>query len=214
MYESTALGALGWSDLPGYPSCATIAGGGIKRCFTPAQADLSCAQSCGCISTTQTCRTTSGNQGNVYCCPRDCPSTDRGCRTQSGLICDLSRQDIAAMTTAAQNAVWRIKDKLCSLRVDPGAVDGNADARFSEAVSAFQARRGLPQTGEPDLVTLTSMGFTSAEAVRFVDALTVVPDSGDGPSLPFSGVQIPWLALTGVTGAGIFMLYALKKHWR
>lgn len=206
MYEYTKRG-MGWSDISGYPSCAAITGGGIKRCFTIEDADVRCANSCGCHRTTESCRTSSGNAGFAWCCPRDCPNPNaapgQGCVSASrNLICDLNRVNRNTMTTDRERAVWDIKNKLCIERFDPGNLNGSYDRMTSEALIAVQARNRIPQTGEADAVTLRLLGFSASDAQRLANALaepeTVVPP-----------VQLPWGLIAASSVASVFMLYAV-----
>ena len=205
MYEYRK--GMGWSDLPNYPACGEISGGGIKRCFTSSQGDVDCAQGCGCRSTSTTCRTTGGSAGTAYCCPRDCPTPEHGCVPQTrNLICDLTRVDINALVDSRSRAVWRLKNNLCARRIDPGAVNGVSDARLSEALSAFQSREGLPATGQADAQTLYRLGFTAAEAQQYSSAVV-----GTGQ---VSQLQLPWALIAASSAASMFMIYAVWKFTR
>jgi peptidoglycan hydrolase-like protein with peptidoglycan-binding domain len=204
MYELGMKG-LGWSEISGYPTCESVTGGGIKRCFTSAASDQNCARSCGCIQTSENCTTSSGNGGTQWCCPRDCPSTTNGCtpRTQN-LICDLSRVDIGSLTDTRSRAIWVLKNRLCSQRIDPGAVNGTQDQRLVEALRTFQTRQGLPVTGQADAATLYQLGFTAAEAQQYSTAIAQ-------PLANIQPMQLPWLLIGATSVASLFMMYAV---WR
>lgn len=216
MYEfsKSALGALGWSDISGYPSC-TDPPGGVMRCFTTAEADVNCANSCGCRRTSDRCQTSSMVSGSYsgtaykWCCPRDCPNPNapagQGCipRTRN-LICDLNRVDINTITDTRARAIWIVKNKLCSERIDPGNIDGNLDARMSEALIAVQSRNRIPQTGEADAVTLRLLGFPASEAQQLASA--IAQEQEIAPAL-----QLPWALIATTSVASIFMLYAVWK---
>ncbi|MGH9139525.1 MAG: L,D-transpeptidase family protein [Vicinamibacterales bacterium] len=47
--------------------------------------------------------------------------------------------------------------------ISPGQIDGRAGANFSHALTALQAERKLPQTGEPDCATWKALTAASAE---------------------------------------------------
>ena len=207
MYElaGRGLGALGWSDLKDYPTCASVAGGGIKRCFMQNDADRACARSCGCQSTSESCTTTSGNAGLKQCCPRDCPTPEHGCTPPTrNLICDLQRVDINTLTDARSRAIWILKNRLCAQRIDPGAVNGTLDARLSESISAFQTRQGLPATGQADAATLRLLGFSADEATQYTNAIAQ-PET-QAPSTP-----LPWALIAASGVASMFMMYAVWK---
>ena len=207
MYEITkrGLGALGWSDLKDYPTCSSVAGGGIKRCFVQNDADQACAQNCGCQRTSENCTTSSSNAGMKWCCPRDCPTPEHGCTPPTrNLICDLQRVDINSLTNARSRAIWLLKSRLCSQRIDPGAVDGNLNTRLSEAVSAFQTRQGLPATGQADAATLRLLGFSADEATQYTNAIAQ-------PATQVSSVPLPWALIAASGVASMFMMYAVWK---
>jgi peptidoglycan hydrolase-like protein with peptidoglycan-binding domain len=103
--------------------------------------------------------------------------------------------------------VWLVKNRLCALRIDPGTVNGDVNERFREALRAFQAREGLPQTGEADVATLSRLGFSSSDVIRMSDLINRRDDD-----LP--GLQLPWMLLIPGLGAGLFMVYALSKYLR
>ena len=207
MYEFGVKG-LGWSEISGYPTCETVTGGGIKRCFTSAESDQNCARSCGCHQTQETCQTASGNGGTRWCCPRDCPSTANGCtpRTQN-LICDLNRIDASGLTDPRERAVWVLKNRLCSQRIDPGAVNGSQDQRLVEALRTFQTRQGLPVTGQADTATLFRLGFSASEATQYSSAIAQPADL-------ISQVQLPWGLIAASTAASMFLMFAVWKYVR
>lgn len=204
-YGLKGLGALGWSDISGYPTCSSVAGGGIKRCFVQNDTDRACAQGCGCHVTSESCTTTSGNAGLKWCCPRDCPTPEHGCTPPTrNLICDLQRVDINSLTDSRSRAIWLLKSRLCSQRIDPGAVNGDLNTRLSEAVSAFQSRQGIPSTGQADAVTLRLLGFSSAEATQYTNAIAQ-------PATTVPSTPLPWALIAASGVASMFMMYAAWK---
>lgn len=207
MYEFGVKG-LGWSDISGYPTCEDITGGGIKRCFTSAASDQNCARSCGCRSTQETCQTSSGNGGTRWCCPRDCPTTAGGCTPPTqNMICDLNRVDINSLTDTRARAIWVLKNRLCSQRIDPGAVNGTQDQRLVEALRTFQTREGLPVTGQSDAATLYRLGFSAAEAQQYSTAIAQ-------SSQLIAPIQLPWALIAASTAASMFAMYAVWKYAR
>jgi len=211
MYEYNSrirkgLGALGWSEIQGYPSCNDPSGG-IKRCFTIQDVDTRCASSCGCQRSTEACRTSSGNAGYAWCCPRDCPNPNapagQGCTPRTrNLICDLNRTNIETLTDPRERAIWIVKNKLCSERIDPGDVNGNMDARMSEALTAVQTRNSIPQTGQADAVTLRVLGFPADQAQQLATA--IAQEEVQTPPL-----QLPWALIAASSVASMFMIYAV-----
>ncbi len=205
MYEFGVKG-LGWSDLPNYPTCGEITGGGIKRCFTSSQGDQSCIRSCGCIDLHETCTTASSSGGTAWCCPRNCPTTSTGCTPPTqNLICDLNRVDISSLTSARAQAIWTLKNRLCSRRIDPGAINGTQDQRLVEALRTFQTREGLPVTGQADAATLYQLGFSAVEAQQYS---TVIMQSVANIQ-PF---QLPWALIAATSVASLFMMYAVWRY--
>jgi len=76
MYEMATSG-LGWTNLPGNPTCPDYPGY-EQRCFrtttvdgSPPEQDFAAAQ--GCVANNTPCSTTSNNPGNVWCCPPGWP---------------------------------------------------------------------------------------------------------------------------------------------
>lgn len=204
MYEFGVKG-LGWSDLPGYPACEDITGGGIKRCFTSNPGDQSCARSCGCRQTQESCTTASGSGGTRWCCPRNCPTTSGGCTPPTqNLICDLNRVDISSLTDTRSRAIWTLKNRLCSQRIDPGAINGTQDQRLVEALRTFQTRQGLPVTGQADAATLYQLGFSAADAQQYSTMISQ-------PLASIQQIQLPWLLIGATSVASLFMMYAV---WR
>lgn len=63
--------------------------------------------------------------------------------------------DANGMTKADRIA---LQDRLTALGFDTGGADGVIGAKTRDAISAWQARRGLPVTGEPSLALLQSLG--------------------------------------------------------
>ena len=51
-----------------------------------------------------------------------------------------------------------LQQRLTALGYDTGGADGVIGARTRDAISAWQASRGLPVTGEPSLALLRSLG--------------------------------------------------------
>lgn len=209
MYEFGVKG-LGWSDISGYPTCDGLpgagTGGGIKRCFTSAASDQNCARSCGCQSTQETCQTSSGNGGTRWCCPRNCPTTAGGCTPPTqNLICDLTRVDLGSLTDPRARAIWTLKNRLCSQRIDPGAVNGTQDQRLVEAIRTFQTRQGLPVTGQADAVTFNQLGFSAAEAQQYATTISQ-------PLVNIQPIQLPWVLIATTSVASLFMMYAVWKY--
>ncbi len=56
--------------------------------------------------------------------------------------------------------------------ISPGQIDGRAGANFSHALTALQAERKLPQTGEPDCATWKALNTASAESTITTYTLT------------------------------------------
>ncbi|MBI5543434.1 MAG: polysaccharide deacetylase family protein, partial [Deltaproteobacteria bacterium] len=63
-----------------------------------------------------------------------------------------------------KDTTTKVQSQLTKLGFDPGTVDGQWGPRTAGAVKAFQASKGLPQTGQPDTGTLSKLA-TAAAAV-------------------------------------------------
>jgi len=113
--------------------------------------------------------------------------------------CDMIRTPRSEMVGDEARATWDVQEKLCTLGIDPGPIDGREHTTsYIEAIRSFQARNGLPQTGAPDRTTLYRMGFSQVEANRISGA--VIPSGGGG------GVALPWGAIIGSTLAASFLM--------
>jgi hypothetical protein len=137
-------------------------------------------------------------------------------RTGMGIIriCDVSRVERNTLNPERQ-AIWDVQNRLCAERHDPGPVDGNIGSRWlPSALSAFQQRMRLPETGRIDAVTLRAMGFSTADATRIAAAAATTPlgPTPEGPPLP--QFQVPWVPILLSLGAGTFMIFAVRSYMK
>lgn len=220
---------LGWSDIPittgwlfketTYPECGEIQPRGIKKCFVMDHPDdVRCAQYSGCINLDEDCETVSGRSGKAHCCPPDkpppppaecIPPGTRPGVTAQGLLCRFQHVPFNSLGNDVRaRATWTIQNKLCQIGIDPGPVDGTENNdRYRQAIREFQARRGLPVTGETDAVTLRAMGLENAQSISSSLLPDVIGDSGMPNILPF--------VMVGAFGlSGIFLTFALMKFKR
>ena len=168
MYAYTPRG-MGYSDIQGYPSCSDLPGGGVQRCFIRNDADTRAARHNGCVEILRgerNCQTTGGRAGARWCCPTEAmqdPSTSAPRR----LICQYDREPRAALQSAGERAVWDVQNRLCTMMIDPGPLNGRTNSSwFAPAVRAFQYREGLPETGELTAATLRQLGFSDVTGME------------------------------------------------
>lgn len=184
MYEFPKDRGMGWSYVNGYPSCQDFPGGGVQGCFINETEDA-LAERNGCIvlenptgSRETLCRTTVGSEGRRWCCPTT-PRVEWG--GPGGhpyqYVCQTSRVARSSLTSPGLQAVYDAQERLCTLRIDPGRIDGNASKTMTQnAIKAYQYRAGLPQTGRFDDVTLRSLGFSNASQMAVSIAPTTQTD--------------------------------------
>jgi hypothetical protein len=71
-------------------------------------------------------------------------------------------------------------------------------------VSVFQTRQGIPATGQADAVTLRLLGFSSAEATQYTNAIAQ-------PATTVPSTPLPWALIAASGVASMFMMYAVWK---
>jgi hypothetical protein len=173
MYEYStkpSLSGMGWSDIAGYPACQDFPAGGVQRCFIDNTEENALAERNGCIilenptgTRVTTCNTTSGTGGRRWCCPRTNIEWGGPGGHPYSYVCLASRVARSSLTSPGRQAAYDAQERLCTLRIDPGRIDGDASKLMTQtAIKAYQYRVGLPQTGGFDDVTLRSLGFSNA----------------------------------------------------
>lgn len=187
MYEyEKASGGMGWSDyLPGgeFQTCSHVVGG-VKKCFTNASSDRRCAENSGCFELRdESCQTTSGGSGNLWCCPRHLPPPPGNpCVQQSvDMVCLRSDARCSDFRNERQCGVCQIQKALCDLGIDSGPIDGRGISdMYRLAVQMFQARNGLDVTGVVTPAVIERLNLQSTCAAAAI---------GEGPVGP--GVGLP-----------------------
>jgi len=217
MYETVPLGALGWSDIEGYPACNEQPGGGVKRCFLDTAGDILEAARQKGFKLNERCLTTGGNQGWAYCCPS-------GAAPKAGsypiLMCQRNVTPRSQMANEQQRVMWDIQSKLCEYpnELDSGPINGRLEnPSFQPAIRAFQARRGIGMTGSVNEATLRALGFSSSQAVSMMHTLraqapTLIDDSAGGAAI-FSASDLPWGLIAGSLAATTFAFWAISKYF-
>lgn len=222
---------MGWSDMPvttgwlfketTFPSCGDVENG-IKKCFTDTRADLRCAEYSGCRNIRgELCETVSGTPGAAWCCPPDRPppphvalcvpeGTRPGAVAQE-MTCRFHHVPFSSLFDARSRSVWTVQNKLCQLGIDPGPVDGTENSsHYRPAIRAFQTQRGLPVTGQPDVVTLSAMGLTNSQSLAdAISGSSLLPGGGAGTTN-----LLPIMMIGAFGLSGVFLFYAVKKYKR
>jgi len=200
MYEYLKAPGLGWSDyfVDGeYQECGQVVGG-VKKCFTTASADRTCAQNSGCFELTDRCDTTSGGTGNTWCCPRHLPPPPgMPCLSQSTeMVCHRHEMRCTEVEDDRAYAICRVQKAMCEQGVDPGPIDGRGDASmFPIAVRMYKARVGISPANDDinDLEFLRRLGLHTDERVRGGAARP------RGPGLPPAVVNWFWPVAFGMS---------------
>ena len=215
MYEyKRASGGLGWSDYlqnGQFVPCDEVVGG-VRKCFTTTSADRLCAENSGCFELRgQSCTTTSGGTGTQWCCPRHLPPPPGyPCVPQStNMVCRRHDNRCSSFSTSRECGICQIQKALCDLGIDAGPVDGRgASDMYRIAIRMFQARNGLPVTGEVTLPLLERLNLQATCAT----AATGSGPSGPGVGLTGSSMQLFWPLAFSVSS--VFLIYALWRHGR
>ncbi|HYZ63215.1 MAG TPA: peptidoglycan-binding domain-containing protein [Acetobacteraceae bacterium] len=91
-----------------------------------------------------------------------------------------TERDREGETAARPATIERVQRALAALGFDPGAVDGVVGERTREALRAYQARKGLPVTGQTsqDLISALDADFLHCAVWLPLARSTGIPDAG------------------------------------
>lgn len=185
--KMTGMGALGWNDVAVTYGCSS------RRavCGVPS-AEGAWLESGGCVRQTGLdCRTTAGNDGEIYCCPPNFPlqpvtSTPTSTSTTSTSASTFKDPGLlegggwgvgigggegttqpfgacGARTVPGGTTYWRgIQEILCARGINPGPIDGIYGPQTAQGIKNYQASVGLPQTGIIDSATASRLGVQTS----------------------------------------------------
>jgi hypothetical protein len=222
MYEFSKDMGMGWSYVDGYPSCQDFPGGGVQGCFINDTTENPLAERNGCIllenptgNRETLCRTTVGREGRRWCCPST-PRVEWGGPGGHPFqyVCQTSRVSRSSLNDPGRQAVYDAQERLCTLRIDPGRIDGDASKTMTQnAIRAYQYRAGIPQTGRFDDVTLRSLGFSNAtQLAANIAPTTETPfQHGQREGAPES---TNWLLVGGVMVGSIVLAGGVYLYMR
>ncbi len=213
MYESLkGLGALGWSDhMPGgeFVPCQHVVGG-VKKCFTTTAGDRQCAENSNCFELrAESCTTTSGGTGKLWCCPRHLPPPPGNpCTPQStAMVCRRHDARCSSFSDRRRHGICLIQKALCDVGIDAGPIDGHGTSdMYPIALRMFQARNNIDTTGRPDVATRAKLRVGPDAAAADDDE----PRPGEVPDLG----SISYFWPIAFSASSLFLMFSWWKFGR